>query len=88
MADAGAYLDDYMQLRQALLHPMAAMLMIRATRRIPPSLQGSADAPGGPGIRVDGMRVYWTPGARRRLKEIETYIAERGSPEIARSEAQ
>ncbi|MBK8068192.1 MAG: type II toxin-antitoxin system RelE/ParE family toxin [Rhodanobacteraceae bacterium] len=31
--------------------------------------------------------MYWTPGARRRLKEIETYIAERGSPEIARSEA-
>ena len=33
------------------------------------------------------MKVYWTPGAMRRLKEIETYIAERGSPEIARNEA-
>ncbi|MCB1601167.1 MAG: type II toxin-antitoxin system RelE/ParE family toxin [Xanthomonadales bacterium] len=33
------------------------------------------------------MKVYWTPGAMRRLTEIETYIAERGSPEIARNEA-
>lgn len=44
MADAGVYLDDLMPLRRALLHPLAATLMIRATRRIPP-LQDSADAP-------------------------------------------
>lgn len=33
------------------------------------------------------MRVFWTPDARKRLQEIEAYIAERASPEIARSEA-
>jgi len=30
------------------------------------------------------MRVVWTPGARRRLAEIEAYLAERSSAKIAR----
>ncbi|MEO6064927.1 MAG: type II toxin-antitoxin system RelE/ParE family toxin [Lysobacterales bacterium] len=30
------------------------------------------------------MRVLITPGARRRLREIETYIANEASPRIAR----
>jgi plasmid stabilization system protein ParE len=33
------------------------------------------------------MKVYWTPGARRRLQEIEAYIAAKGSPEVARNVA-
>lgn len=33
------------------------------------------------------MRVFWTPGARQRLKEIEAYIAKKSSPEIARDVA-
>ena len=33
------------------------------------------------------MKVYWTPGARRRLREIEAYIAAKGSPEVARNVA-
>lgn len=32
------------------------------------------------------MRVYWTPGARRRLQEIEAYIA-KDSPQAARDMA-
>lgn len=30
------------------------------------------------------MRVLITPGARRRLREIETYVAKEASPRIAR----
>jgi plasmid stabilization system protein ParE len=33
------------------------------------------------------MKVYWTPGAHRRLQEIEAYIAANGSPEVARKVA-
>ncbi|HRG16121.1 MAG TPA: type II toxin-antitoxin system RelE/ParE family toxin [Pseudomonadota bacterium] len=30
------------------------------------------------------MKVFWTPSARRRLKEIEAYIARENSADVAR----
>ncbi|MFN9792760.1 MAG: type II toxin-antitoxin system RelE/ParE family toxin [Pseudomonadota bacterium] len=33
------------------------------------------------------MRVFWTPDARARLKEIEHYIAKANSPAVAREVA-
>ncbi len=33
------------------------------------------------------MRVFWTPDARARLKEIEDYIAKANSPAVAREVA-
>ena len=33
------------------------------------------------------MKVFWTPSARQRLKEIEAYLAKEGSPQIARDVA-